>query len=291
MWDIILETSSEIAKIILMVIVLMTVIDFLELRYRDKIKQTITKKPLNQYLIASPLGAIPGCIDAFLIDSLYMYGLVSFGAVVAVMLSTAGDEAFIMLAMAPKTALLIFAISVIVGVIGGFLSDEVAKKIKLKRYGQPLHEVEFFKGTSSFKQFFKEHVLGHILKKHISKLFLWLFFTTLGINFLMKNFDLAMILQPILQNKFLLLIIAALIATIPESGPHLIFLVLYTKGLIPFSVLLVNSIGQDGHGLLPLLSYSVRDTVNVQIATTIVSLAIAVILFLIGIDFWFPQLD
>ncbi|MCK4348834.1 MAG: hypothetical protein KAW47_09485, partial [Thermoplasmatales archaeon] len=53
---------------------------------------------------------------------------------------------------------------------------------------------------------------------------------------------------------FWVLLIASLIAIIPEFGPHLVFVTMFAKGLIPFSVLLASSIVQDGHGMLPLLS-------------------------------------
>jgi len=129
--------------------------------------------------------------------------------------------------------------------------------------------------------FLREHVYTHIIKKHIPKLFLWIFFTMLAVDFLTKNFN----LEPFISRlpKLVLIVFAALIGIIPESGPHLIFLILYSRGLIPFSVLLVNTLSQDGHGLLPLLSYSIRDTIYVQIFTTIFSLAVGIIFFLIGV--------
>jgi len=63
----------------------------------------------------------------------------------------------------------------------------------------------------------------------------------------------------------------------------LFFLVLFSEGLIPFSVLLVNTISQDGHGLLPLLSYSVKDTIYVQIFTTLFALAVGIVLYMMGV--------
>ncbi len=280
MWDMVLATLLETAKIILMVALLMFIIEFLELKFKDKIREKITKRPINQYTVASLLGAIPGCIDAFFIVSLYVHGLVGFGALAAVMLSTAGDEAFIMLAMIPETALFIFAICAILGIFGGFFADRIAKLIKLKTC-QPceieIHEEE----ELELKHFLKEHAYAHILKKHIPKLFLWIFFTMLAIDFLMKSFHLESVISglPVLP----LIVFAALIGIIPESGPHLLFLVLFSKGWIPLSVLLVNTISQDGHGLLPLLSYSVKDTIYVQIFTTSFALAVGIVLFLIGV--------
>lgn len=268
----------ETLKIVGIITILMIIIEWLQIKFEDKIKKSLIKNLKNQIIGSSLLGAIPGCMDAFLVVSLYSHGLVGFGALVTVMLSTAGDEAFIMLAMVPKTALLIFAVCAALGIIGGFITEKIASKINLKMAEScpiEIHEEEF-----DIKHFFKEHVYNHILKKHIPQLFLWIFFTLLTVQFLMQRFDLESILP---QNKLLLILLAALIGIIPESGPHLVFLTLYSQGLIPFSVLLVSTLSQDGHGLLPLLSYSIKDTIKVQIFTTLFSLLIGLVLYLIGI--------
>jgi hypothetical protein len=278
-WDDLLATFSETTKIILIVAFLMVIIEFLELKFKHKIREKITERPINQYAIASLLGAIPGCIDAFFIVSLYVHGLVGFGALAAVMLSTAGDEAFIMLAMIPEEAVLIFGICAIVGVIGGLFADRIAKLLKLKTC-RPC-EIEIHQEELDFKHFLKKHAYNHIFKKHIPRLFLWIFFTMLTLDFLMEKFALEQIISEL--PKLALIVSAALIGILPESGPHLLFLILFSKGLIPFSVLLVNTISQDGHGLLPLLSYSVKDTIHVQIFTTLFSLAVGIILFIIGV--------
>ena len=168
MWNEIAKTFLETIKIILIVALLMIIVEFLELKFEDKIREKITGRSVNQFIIASLLGSIPGCVDAFFIVSLYVHGLVGFGALAAVMLATAGDDAFAMLAMFPETALLIFAISVILGIVGGFFADKIAKAIKLKTC-QPC-EIEIHEEELDFKHFLKEHVYDHILKKHIPKL-------------------------------------------------------------------------------------------------------------------------
>ena len=279
MLDIILQTFSETAKIILMVGTLMIVVEFLELKFKDKIREKITKNHISQIVIASLLGAVPGCMDAFFVVSLYVHGLVGFGALTAVMLSTAGDEAFIMLAMIPETALLIFAVCILLGIVGGFFADKIARLMKLKTC-QPC-EIEIHEEEFDLKHFLKEHVYKHVLKKHVPRLFLWIFFTMLAVDFLMKNFE----LEPLISGlpELALIVFAALIGIVPESGPHLLFVLLFSRGLIPFSVLLVNTLSQDGHGLLPLLSYSVKDTIYVQIFTSLFALVVGIALFLIGV--------
>jgi len=78
------------------------------------------------------------------------------------------------------------------------------------------------------------------------------------------------------------LLLGALIGLIPESGPHLIFVMMYAQGLIPFSVLFATSFVQDGHGMLPLLSYSLKDSVLIKVFNVVFGLLSGGILFALG---------
>jgi hypothetical protein len=256
----------------------MIIIEYFELKFQKTIRENITRRPINQYLISSLLGTIPGCIDAFFIVSLYTHGLVGFGALVSVMLSTAGDEAFIMLTMIPKAAFKIITICLVLGVIGGLLADIIIKLLNVKIREHCIIEIH---EDQTNLHFLREHVYNHILRKHVPRLFLWIFIPLTIVDFLMINFDLASKIEglPVVW----LIIIAAIIGVIPESGPHMIFLILYSKGMLPFSVLLVSTLSQDGHGLLPLLSHSIKDTIYVQLFTTGFSLLFGIFLYLIGI--------
>jgi hypothetical protein len=73
---------------------------------------------------------------------------------------------------------------------------------------------------------------------------------------------------------------AAVIGIIPESGPHMVFVTMYAKGLIPFAVLLASSISQDGHGTLPLLAVSTRAFIWLKLINVVTALLIGT-LFLI----------
>lgn len=80
-----------------------------------------------------------------------------------------------------------------------------------------------------------------------------------------------------------MLLLAAVLGIIPESGPHLVFVTLFAKGLVPFSVLFVSSFVQDGHGLLPLLSYSWRDTLALKAVNLGFGLSLGALLFALGL--------
>ena len=84
------------------------------------------------------------------------------------------------------------------------------------------------------------------------------------------------------DNMGWVFLVACIVGIIPESGPHLILVVMFANGLIPFSVLLASSIVQDGHGMLPLLSHSLKDTVAVKLISFLSGLLIGGSLYLLG---------
>ncbi|SEQ71324.1 putative manganese transporter [Natrinema salaciae] len=78
-----------------------------------------------QVLFGGLLGLTPGCGGAIVVMPLYVRGTVSFGTVVATLGATAGDSAFVILALAPEAALYAYAIAFAASVATGYLVDSV----------------------------------------------------------------------------------------------------------------------------------------------------------------------
>ena len=76
-----------------------------------------------QPLIGSLLGILPGCGGSILIMPLYVKDTVSFGTVVASLIATAGDSAFVTLTQAPRDFALVTVISFLVGTATGYVVD------------------------------------------------------------------------------------------------------------------------------------------------------------------------
>lgn len=129
------------------------------------------------------------------------------------------------------------------------------------------------------EHFLKEHLYDHILKKHLLRIFLWTWGAFIALHYIQIN-DIGETL--IQDNSYIILLISVVIGIIPESGPHLVFVTMYSQNLIPFSILMANSIVQDGHGMLPLLAESRRDFLKVKAINMIVALLVGFILFQIG---------
>ncbi|GAF80506.1 unnamed protein product, partial [marine sediment metagenome] len=131
----------------------------------------------------------------------------------------------------------------------------------------------------NLKHYLKEHVWNHIVKKHMWKIFLWSFFVLLITDIGFKFWNLEAFVN---AHMLWVLVIAGLVGIIPESGPHLIFVIMFARGLIPFSVLLTSAIVQDGHGMLPLLPFSLKDCLLIKLINLSIGLGLGIILFCLG---------
>ena len=105
------------------VAMMMVVIEYLNILSQGVWQEGLRGSRLKQYLLASFLGATPGCLGAFAVVSLYSHREVTLGAVVAAMIATSGDEAFVMLTLIPKQAPLVFIILLFVGLGAGYITD------------------------------------------------------------------------------------------------------------------------------------------------------------------------
>tara|TARA_B100001123_G_C15304166_1_gene1022055 strand:+ start:1194 stop:2357 length:1164 start_codon:yes stop_codon:yes gene_type:complete len=76
-------------------------------------------------LISALMGALPGCGGAIIIVTQYIQGRIGFGSLVAVLTATMGDAAFLILAIEPKTGILIFVLGASVGTISGYIIDYI----------------------------------------------------------------------------------------------------------------------------------------------------------------------
>lgn len=123
------------------------------------------------------------------------------------------------------------------------------------------------------------HIWRHIVKGHIWRVFLWTFFALLVIHIGLEHYNFSELVK---TNLLGILVLSALVGIIPESGPHLIFVTMFAQGLIPFSILLTSSIVQDGHGMLPLLSYTIRDSLLIKVFNLIIGLGVGLLLFALG---------
>ena len=130
--EILIDNLKHAIMITIFVFTMMMFIDYLNVLTKGKMSRMIKGGLFRQYTMASFLGATPGCLGSFMNITFYVHGFISFGAIVGGMLATSGDEAFVMLALFPRKAILLFGILFLLGIIFAYITDVIAPKLKIK---------------------------------------------------------------------------------------------------------------------------------------------------------------
>ncbi len=150
------------------VFVMMLLIEYINVQTNGMWHKGISKNKWEQYTFAGFLGAIPGCLGAFTAVALFSHRLFSLGAIVTTMIATSGDEAFVMLAMFPKKALLLTIIIFGIGIFAGYVTDKIpiSKKFLNKFAGNEfsLHIED------KCRCFDKENILHTLIKPSIYRI-------------------------------------------------------------------------------------------------------------------------
>lgn len=327
-----------------LVVVMMMIIESFNVESNGRIFSSLKKSGFAQVFVSALLGAVPGCVGGFAVVSLYTHRMLSFGALVAMMIATAGDESFMMMALFPGKAAALFLILFVIAVVAGLLIDRLYAKGKplptrledsfelhgngCEHNGGHQHKegrhfgklrVLMFAGVVIFiavlllglleeggeaeglavfdeewtfwlfgalslvvigallfasDHFVEEHLWEHIVRKHLPSIFGWTFGVLLVIGILFNFIDISAWVS---DNTALMILLAIAVGLIPESGPHLVFVTLFASGVIPFPVLLANSIVQDGHASLPLLADSKSSFVKAKA----IKVGIALVVFVV----------
>ena len=123
-----------------LVVVMMMMIESLNIESKGMFFKGLRKTKVGQVVIAALLGSVPGCMGGFATVSLYTHRMFSFGALVAMMIASSGDEAFVMLAMIPEQALILFVVLFIIAIAVGIVTDIIHDKVHAKECDKHNHE-------------------------------------------------------------------------------------------------------------------------------------------------------
>jgi hypothetical protein len=334
-----MEVLAQTVRVTAFVAVMMIAVEYVNVLTRGTWARTLAASPSRQYLLAVLLGATPGCLGAFAVVTLYSHRMVSFGALVAAMVATSGDEAFVMLALFPGRAVVLMAGLALLGWAVGIATDFVlpvssrdaghdfelheeddCRCFPGRRVLAQLREPSVARGSLALAlltfivvlatgsplapaspglravlvglglftlfvvstvpdHFLEEHLWRHVVLLHAPRVLLWtggaLLLTQLALQAWPDSAHSA-------TTRWMGLALASLLGLVPESGPHLLFVTLFDRGLVPLSTLLASSIVQDGHGTLPLLADSRSDFLKVKAINLVVGLVVGAALMALG---------
>ncbi len=378
-------------------------ISLLDYKLSGKITYILEKKKHVGPILGAFFGVLPGCGGAIFLMPLYLKGKISFGTIVATLIATMGDSAFVLISVSFKTYAVVSVISFITAIATGYIIDRYLntrnirivgnrykeKTNKLLNQSEDEHNINFsheYKKDDAISDNFKhinhnegdevDIALHHILKsKHSHKkslsyyithkmhILFWLLLCisyVFGIMLLLNMnlpsisyyigvvggvtcvifmlaskktvsadsheiseikktsisellihtaeevafvgfwvfiayfaYDLVILLvgkgdyligeniltQSMVKVGIFSVISGALTGLIPGCGPQVIYVTLYSKGILPFSALIANAISQDGDALIPILILDKKSAIYITIITTIPALVVGFIMF------------
>lgn len=348
MADLLLEVLLNSILVTGLVVVMMMLIECFNVMSDGRLVKAVSRSGPVQVIVSALLGAVPGCMGGFAVVSMYTHGMVSIGALIAMMIASSGDEAFVMLAMIPKQAVLITVGLTVLAILTGIVIDRFFKpkgRIRCCNENFAVHSADSIKGERHFNwkrlciilgvslflaalcmgllehehhhegpeavymlgginllsedwmnvmfaalglfvlvlavvasdHFVEEHLWHHVICEHLPRIFLWTAGTLVVISLLLHNLDIS---EWICSNRFLMVVIAAAVGLIPESGPHMIFVTFFASGLVPLPVLVASCISQDGHAALPLLAEDKKEFVRAKAVNFVIAVAVGSLLLL-----------
>lgn len=137
--DALIDAFKESIEICALVILMMTLIEIFNVWTQGKMFHSLEKHKGRQIVTSAALGLIPGCLGGFAGVSLYSHRMIGFGALLATLIATTGDEAFIMLAKFPGTALMmmcgLFVLGIGIGALTEIIVGSMQKKGKMMNIG------------------------------------------------------------------------------------------------------------------------------------------------------------
>ncbi|MFA7412540.1 MAG: putative manganese transporter [Tissierellaceae bacterium] len=380
---------------------------YVDYKLSGKLVEKIEKSKKAQPIIGSFLGLTPGCGGAIFVMPLFPKGSVSFGTVVATLIATMGDSAFVLMSVMPLKYLLVSVLSFIVAVITGYIVDyyefgghlleginkkregmkkkrETSHEIQERESGRHIHDIVHIGHEEGD---YIDLILHHNIKGHQEMDTLGYEFThsayfaywiIIGIGLVLgvmdlfqvdlnalyipnlgtiigvagSAFSLLMMLMgnKIIQNTtheeselkrlnlketivhnaqdtafvgtwvflaylayelfvlflgsgnylagegtitsfltqtgFVSVLLGVAVGIIPGCGPQIIFVTLYTRGMLPFAALLANAISQDGDALFPLIAIDKKSAAWATVFNTIPALIVGILAYLIEMHFF-----
>ena len=165
--DILIDALRAAILITGMVVMMMMMIESLNISSGGRFFEKLRGSKFGQIVVSALLGWIPGCMGGFASVSLFSHGMISFGALVAMLIATSGDEAFVMLTLFPGKALWISGLILVIGIVVGVLIDYVGPKLGLKPYAlKSCDEMQLHQEDVHEKHSHHEHTAEEQKKAH-----------------------------------------------------------------------------------------------------------------------------
>lgn len=260
--EILQETSLDTLKLIPFLFITYLIMEYIEHKTSDKVKDKIQKSGKFGPLLGAIVGIFPQCGFSVSATNLYAARVITLGTLMSVYLTTSDEMLPILLTEAiPVTIILtILGIKLIIGIIAGFGIDAIIRLIKRdKKEEQKIEEL------CEHEHCHCEEGIVVSAAKHTLNIIVFIFLITLVINGVITLIGEEAIANFISQNLVLGPIIAGLIGLIPNCASSVILTELFVENVISIPVLISGVAVNAGVGLLVLFKTNKNIKENLSI--------------------------
>lgn len=270
--DIISDTLIDGIKLLPFLFLTYLVMEYVEHKTSDRAGKMMQKSGKWGPVFGGVLGIIPQCGFSTAASNLYAGGIITFGTLFAVFLSTSDEmlPIFISEQVPFITIARILAVKAIIGIFAGFLMDWVIRRKK----GD---ETEKLKIDHLCEHQHCHCQEGNILKSalsHTLQIFLFVILITFLINLMIGGIGEEKLASFISEKMFLGPLLAGLVGLIPNCASSVVLTQLYLEGVLGAGSMLAGLLAGSGVGLLVL--YRVNDNLRENMKITL-------LLYIVGI--------
>lgn len=260
--EILKETSLDTLKLIPFLFITYLIMEYIEHKTSEKVKDTIQKSGKFGPLLGAIVGIFPQCGFSVSATNLYAARVITLGTLISVYLTTSDEMLPILLteAIPATTILIILGIKLIIGIIAGFAIDAIMKLTKTdKQEEQKIEEL------CEHEHCHCEEGIVVSAAKHTLNIIVFIFLITLVINGIITLIGEETIANFISQNLVLGPIIAGIIGLIPNCASSVILTELFVENVISMPVLISGVAVNAGVGLLVLFKTNKNIKENLSI--------------------------
>lgn len=271
MLEVIEDALVDSIKLLPFLFITYLIMEYIEHRTSDKVKQTIKKSGKFGPIYGSILGAFPQCGFSVAATNFYSARVITLGTLIAVYLSTSDEMLPILISEAvPITTILaIIGIKIVIGIISGGLIDIVFRKKNIKEEENIVDLCE------------KEHCHCEkgILKssiKHTINIFVFILLITLVINVLIYFIGEETVSSFISTKPILGPVIAGIIGLIPNCASSVIITKMYLSNVINLATMMTGLLVGAGVGLIVLFKTNKGIKNNIKITFLLYAIGVLV---------------
>lgn len=282
------HTIIDSLKLLPFLFVSYLIIELIEHKASNKIKQYLIKSGKFGSIIGALFGVVPQCGFSVTASTLYSGRIITLGTLIAVFISTS-DEAIPVLLSNPESVskiLPIILVKVIFAIFIGLIIDFfIVKESSVKKELEENNEEHIHEVCHSCNCK-KSNIFLSVLKHTIS-IFVFILIFNLVINIIIELIGEDTLSKLLLSGNVFQPIIAGLIGIIPNCASSVLLTELYIQGSISFASVIAGLSVGSGVGLIVLFKQNknIKENLKILFGTFFTSVMFGILLEIIEVIF------